>query len=64
MYHWKFQRVGTKCAKAGVQFSSKLIYVLQFSRTFKLQNEEHTRRRLWYLKDINAAAHSVDTGIS
>ena len=33
-YHCKFQRVGSKCAKAGVQFSSELIYVLQFSQHF------------------------------
>ena len=26
--HSKFQRVGSKCAKAGVQFSSELIYVI------------------------------------
>ena len=31
----KFQRVGSKCAKADVQFSSELIYVLQFSQHFK-----------------------------
>ena len=33
--HSKFQLVGSKCAKAGVQFSSELIYVLQFSQHFK-----------------------------
>ena len=33
--HSKFQRVGSKCAKADVQFSSELIYVLQFSQHFK-----------------------------
>ena len=33
--HSKFQRVGSKCAKAGVQFSSELIYVLPFSQKFK-----------------------------
>ena len=33
--HSKFQRVGSKCAKAGVQFSSELIYVLPFSQQFK-----------------------------
>ena len=31
----KFQRAGSKCAKAGVEFSSELIYVLQFSQHFK-----------------------------
>ena len=30
----KFQRAGSKCAKAGVQLSSELIYVLQFSQHF------------------------------
>ena len=33
--HSKFEWVGSKCAKAGVQFSSELIYVLQFSQHFK-----------------------------
>ena len=33
--HSKFQLVGSKCAKADVQFSSELIYVLQFSQHFK-----------------------------
>ena len=33
--HSKFQRVGSKCVKADVQFSSELIYVLQFSQHFK-----------------------------
>ena len=27
--------VGSKCTKAGVQFSSELMYVLQFSQHFK-----------------------------
>ena len=33
--HSKFQRVGSKCAKADVRFSSELIYVVQFSQHFK-----------------------------
>ena len=33
--HSKFQRVGSKCAKAGVQFTSELRYALQFSQHFK-----------------------------
>ena len=34
-YHCKFQRVGSKCANAGVHFSSELRYVLQFSQHFE-----------------------------
>ena len=45
----RFQRVGSKCTKAGVQFS-----------TLKLQNEEHTRQtfRLVTWRDVGGI-HSV-----